>query len=567
MAKYCSKCGQALPEGVEKCPVCHAGEGESEAALFTQITAQTEVWKNDEQPEKKRAGRRRKPGARAKLLIYTCAVLLVALTAFVIIFTQPGSRIKRAIHSGNYEKAASLYNEKYVDEGRQADASIGQTLEDKAEELCLAYENEELSESEIESQFDSLYSFNLNKEGLDLSYARYEKLKTTRSAMGRAEELITSEKYLEACDLLLGVPEDDAKYESAQLRARDCIELYSQDVLAQAGELISQDDYDAAIALLRGGNDALKDYDTFSFAIDERLEECFISYEAHALAEAENLAGIEEYYSAMNLIQRCIDGIGDETEKLVEALKRYADLAQDKTAFDAVRKANEFYAQGQYADAFLELESAAGRVEETHELDVELKRLEKRFASDMIIKARDILAGERGNIDAALEALDQAMQIRALEELDNYRQELESLRPLSLVQAQYKEREGDVYRSTSDFESTGGTTYSDGWLWGGNGDYIVYELGGGYDLLEGTLAIRRGDGASFSGCFEVWCDGELKFTSETLYSGSEAQSFSCDVSGCSELKIVFQCNYAVSTAEDGYCYHGICSPVLTKNMD
>lgn len=566
MAKYCSKCGRALPEGVEKCPVCHAQEGESEAALFTQITAQTEVWKDPEQPEKERAKRGKKPGARVKLLIYAGAVLLVALTAFVIIFTQPGSRIKRAIRSGDYEKAASLYNEKYVDEGRKADASIGQALEKKAEELCLAYESEELGESETESQFASLYSFSLNKEGLDASYSRYEKLKATRSAMSRAEGLIISEKYLEACDLLLEISEDDAKYESAQLRARDCIELYSRDVLKRAGELVLNSDYSAAIALLRGGNDALKDYDTFSSAIDERLEECFSSYEAHTLVEAENLAGIEEYGNAMNLIQSCIDCIGDGTEKLTAALERYTELARGKTASDAVRRADEFYAQGQYTDAFFELESTADRIEQTHELDTALERLEKRFASDMITKARETLAGERGNIDAAVEVLDQAMLIRALEELENYRDELESLRPLSLVQAQYKEREGDVYRSTSEFESTGGTTYSDGWIWGGNGDYIVYELGREYDLLEGTLAIRRSNGASFSGCFEVWCDGELSYTSQTLYAGSEAQSFACDVSGCSELKIVFQCNYAVSTTEDGYCYHGICTPVLTKNM-
>lgn len=567
MAKYCSKCGRALPEGVEKCPMCHAEDGASDAALFTQITAQTEVWKDSGQQEKKRAKLRKKPGAREKLLIYAGAVLLVAVTAFVIIFTQPGSRIKRAIQSGDYEKASSLYAEKYVGEGKQPDASIGQELEKKAGELYLAYENGEIRESEVESQFDSLYSFSLNKEGLDVSYTRYERLKATRSAMSRAEGLIISEKYLEACDLLLTVPEDDIEYENARLRIRDCVELYSQDVLARAGELASQNDYAAAISLLRGGNNALKGYDTFSSAIDERLEEYFGQYETHALVEAQNLADIEEYGNAMSLIQACIGSIGDETEGLTAALEKYAELAQGKTASDAVRKADEFYASGQYADAFTELESTASRIQDTHELDYALERLENRFASDTIKKAEEALAGERENIDAALEILGQAMLIRELDALNDYRLKLESLRPLNLVDAQYKEREGDVYRSESDFESTSGTTYSDGWIWGGNGDYISYELDGEYDLLEGTLAVRRGNGASFSGCFEVWCDGELKYTSETLYPYSEPQGFAWDVSGCSELRIVFQCNYTVSTAENGYCYHGICTPVLTKNME
>lgn len=568
MAKYCSQCGRALPEGVEKCPVCHAQEEPgSEAALFTQISAQTEVWKDPSQPEKKRAKIRRKPGTREKLLIYTGAVLLVALTAFVIIFTQPGTRIKRAIRSGDYEKAVSVYTEKYLDQGRTADDSIGRALEKKAQELCLAFENEELKENEVERQFDSLYSFDLNRQELDVSYAQYEKLKSTRSLISRAEGMIISEKYLEACDLLLEVTPDDANYESAQLRAQECLELYGQSVLARADELMAGDDYTAAIAALRGGNEALKEYDTFSSAIDGKLEECFKSYESHAVEEAENLAEIEEYGNAMNLIQTCIDSICDETETLTAALERYAELAQGKTSSDAVRKADEFYAQGLYADAFLELETAAGRVEETDELDSAAERLEKRFAADMLTKAEETLAGSRENIDAAQEMLDQAAAIRPLEELNEYREKLEALRPLSLVQAQYKQREGDVYRSASEFEATSGTKYADGWIWGGDGDYISYELGGAYDIFEGTLAIRRGNGASFSGYFEVWCDGELKYTSETLYPSSEAQGFSWEVSGCAELKIVFHCNYEVSTTENGYCYHGVCTPVLTKNME
>lgn len=567
MAKYCSKCGRALPDGVEKCPVCHVSEPEgSDAALFTQISAQTEVWKDPSQPEKKPKVPH-KPGTREKLLIYAGAVLLVAVTAFVIIFTLPSSRINRAISSGDYDRAVALYREKYLDEGKDAPGSIAQALEKKAQELCRAYENEELKESEVERQFDSLFSFGLNREGLDAGFSHYEKLKAARSLISRAEGLIISEKYLEACDLLFEVPEDDSRYENARVRAQECLKLYGELVLKNADELMAADDYAGAIELLRSGNDALKEYDTFSAAIDSRLEECYLGYEAHVIAEAENLAEIEEYGNAMNLIRTCIDSIGSETKALAEALERYAELAQGKASSDAVRRADEFYAQGQYADAFLELETAAERLEDRSELDSAMERLERRFAADMLAKAQETLAGARENIDAAMEVLTQAEAVRGLDELTDYREKLESLRPLSLVQAQYREREGDVYRSESDFEATSGTKYTDGWIWGGDGDYISYGLDGGYDLLEGTLTIRRGNNSNFSGYFEVWCDGELKYTSETLHAWSESQSFAWDVSGCGELKIIFHCDYPVSTTENGYCYHGICTPVLTKNME
>ena len=33
------------------------------------------------------------------------------------------------------------------------------------------------------------------------------------------------------------------------------------------------------------------------------------------------------------------------------------------------------------------------------------------------------------------------------------------------------------------------------------------------------------------------------------------------------IKLVFRCDYEVSTAESGYCYHGMCNPTLTKNIE
>ena len=40
-----------------------------------------------------------------------------------------------------------------------------------------------------------------------------------------------------------------------------------------------------------------------------------------------------------------------------------------------------------------------------------------------------------------------------------------------------------------------------------------------------------------------------------------------ELGGCRELRFVFLCDYEVSTAENGFCYHGVCNPILTKNLD
>ena len=76
MAKYCVKCGKTLPDGVEICPDCNAAAAqEREAALFTHMTSDAEVWKAAE-PVKQKPKREHKAFRNAWL--YLAGVLLVA---------------------------------------------------------------------------------------------------------------------------------------------------------------------------------------------------------------------------------------------------------------------------------------------------------------------------------------------------------------------------------------------------------------------------------------------------------------------------------------------------------
>ena len=79
-------------------------------------------------------------------------------------------------------------------------------------------------------------------------------------------------------------------------------------------------------------------------------------------------------------------------------------------------------------------------------------------------------------------------------------------------------------------------------------------------------AARRDDGKNVSGYFEVWCDGELLETSEKLGHSADTVQFSYEVTGCRELEIVFHCDYSTVTGDGGYCYHGICTPQVIKNL-
>ena len=567
MAKYCSKCGRALPEGVEMCPECHApGSSDKGAALFTQMTAETEVWKEPEQAGKKRKKLPRKPARREKALMYTGAVLLVAITAFIILFTQPSAKVKRAIKAGEYDKAISVYSDRLLGKSSGADRSIGVLLEETAGKQCSAFELGEADAQSVESVFASLYAFGLNTDGIDRQYERFYALKETQDTLDEGERLIISERFLDACEVFLSIPQEDGQYEKAQSRAAECLDMYSASVLSQAENYMAENDYRAAVKVLERGNDMLKEYGTYSAYIDAKLEDCFDRYEAYALEEAENLAGLSEYSGAVNLIMACINTVG-ETDELSNAFDKYSALDQEQTAADAISRANEFYADGQYADAFLELEAAKRRLANAEDLDGAIASFEDRFVSDVERQAKELLAGDRQNIDKVIEFLNSALDIRHLAEIEEFSARVEQLRPLELTAADYSERQGDIFRNSGEFKSVNGTSYTEGWIWGGNGDSISFKLDGSYDAFEGTFAVRRDDGKNVSAYFQVWCDGELKYTSETLSHNGGDNVFSYDISGCRELKIMFFCDYETSTASNGYCYHGICSPAVIKSME
>lgn len=377
-------------------------------------------------------------------------------------------------------------------------------------------------------------------------------------------------EYLLAYDCYEKVLESDALYEQAQARTQECLTEYAASVLRDAGEYIIRDDYTAAIRVLKEGNDKLAGYDTYSEDIDAKLLDCYDLYEGYILTEARNLAELGDYSAAAELIRSCTRDFGYETDSLLAALEGYELQAQDKLLSDAAARADEFYAAGAYTDAFAELESVGAQLgeEEAESLAGAVEALEQRFAQDMIQAADELFAGDREKLDEAIAALDAALEIRPLEELTQRREELQALVPVSLVEMDFSAKEGVIYRNDSAFESlVDGVTYTDGWLWGDNGASVTFALDGKFDTLEAVFTDRRSDGVSASGSFEVWCDGVLAYTSQTIYHGTTGPvRVELSVTGCRELKLVFTSNYEVSTAESGYCYHGLCSPVVMKNI-
>ena len=566
MAKYCDKCGKILPEGTEICPDCSRTAAETEAALFTRITADTEVWK-DEKVKPQRPKRTR--SEKEKLGFGAAAVVVLAFLVFAIVFTRPAFRVARAVNQGEYDRAVEIYwNSAKLSEGERVPA-IDKAALKAAQTLCTQFAAQEIAADDAATALAKLGTLGDGAEALLADhYAEFRSLCSSRDRMADAEKHFMNDEYLDARADYLQVVEEDCLYAEAREKAEQCLTSYADQVLERVDALLANDDYPAAFAELKTGNLTLEEYGTFSPAIDEKKESCMADYEQYLLTGAQNLSELGDNAAAAELLRSGIEDYEMTSDAMLGALETYLKLSRADVIRAARARADEQYDAGEYAAAFAELDALFDMLDgDTADIDAEVEDLEAQFAADRIMAAEKIFGGDRKMLTEALALLDEAIEIRPLEDITAYREEIGQYLPLNLESADTLEKEGIVFRSTGVFESVDGVNYDQGWIWGEDGSSVSFKLDGAYDKFLADFCVRRADNKNANGHFELYCDGEKIYKSATLYHWQTNPIYvSVDISGCDVLKIVFSNDYKVSTTEDGYCYHGLCTAVVQKNM-
>ena len=572
MAKYCVKCGKALPDGVEICPDCNVSAAqEKEAALFTHMTPDAEVWKPAE-PVKQRKRQKKSRNARRTAFFYAAAAMLVVAAAVLIIFGQPASRVARALNRGEIDRALQIYrNTPRLSGSDTRSETVDRAIMAAAESICAQYADHTLDADTAATKLAQLGSFGeASAAMLADTYAQFRESSSSQGHMETADKLFAGGDFLAAREEYLQVLITDANHGAAKEKAAECLVRYGEQVCGNAEARMAENDYRAAIDLLKDGSDILSNrYGSFSEAIDALLPQCYERYEQFLLTESQNLAALEDYEAAVRKIEGALADFPAERAALTEALAAYRDDARAKRLRNAGERADADYAAGKYAEAFAALEAFRDTPEEDAAgAQALIDAMEQRFAADQCAEAKQIFGGERDNLEKAIAILNTAIGIRPLEGLTVYRDYLTEYLPLNLVEAEFSGKEGTVFRNTGEFKALNSRTYTEGWIWGADGASLTFTLDGAYDLLECKFVDRRDDEEEVEGQFEVWCDGEKVFTSEKIvHPQVDGQSVSVEINGCDVLQIVFLCDYEVSTTENGFCYHGICNPKLTKNLN
>lgn len=568
MAKYCIKCGKALPEGAEVCPDCNAiGQSEADAALFTKLTSSADAWRESEEEERKILRRAENFHRNRKTIIIAvvCAVLAVA-TVLLVLFNLPASRVVRALDRGEYLMAQGIWHEKLND--GELNPRVEAKLVEEAQKVCEALGAREISDIQAKSSMDVLYSFgNFTKELFAPIQEEIDALLESSANMALGGEYFAGGDYLAACDSYKLVLESDALYEEAQGRAAAALDAYTASVLDEAAKLIAENEYNAAIECLKAGDRVLGDYGTFSTEIDGKIQDCYRLYETYILVTAEALAETEDYISARETVRSCVEDYGYSTDTLLAALEQYSALAEKQLVTNTLVTAETLYTSGKYAETFEALEAILEEVSGEYKTQAEnaIEEFEKRFGEDMCTKAEEKYGGDRNKVAAAIADLEAALDIRELDIIKDKIDELEPMLPFDLVSEAYSKRVGEVNRNSTEFTAIEGSKYHK-WMWGRDESNIEFELDAEYDVFEAVFALRGSTEEERSAYFEVYLDGEKVFTSDTLATDSEVLVLpvKVDVSGAKLMKIVFHCDYEASPSQNGYSYHAICIPEVYK---
>ncbi|MBE7017815.1 MAG: hypothetical protein E7420_06625 [Ruminococcaceae bacterium] len=568
MAKYCIKCGKALPEGVEVCPDCNIiGQSESDAALFTKLTSSADAWRESEEEERKILRRAENFHKNRKTIIIAviCAVLAIAIL-FLVLFNLPASRVVRALDRGEYVMAQGIWHEK-MDED-DLNERIEEKLLEEAQKLCDALAARKMSDTEVKSAMDALYSFGgFTKELFAPIQKTMDALLESSGNMALGGMYFATGDYLKACDSYRLVLENDALYGEAQAKAQEALDAYAASVIDDASVLIAENEYTAAIECLKAGDRVLGDYGTFSTEIDGKIQDCYRLYETYILVSAEALAKTEDYLSAKETVRVCVEEYGYSTEALAAALEQYSVLAEKQLVTSTLVSAETLYTSGKYAEAFKVLDEIVEKVSGEYKTQAQngIVEFETRFGKDMCAKADEKYGGDRGKVAAAIADLEAALEIRNLDTIKDKIAELEPLLPLDLISEAYSKRVGEVNRNSTEFTAIEGTKYHK-WMWGRDEANIEFSLDANYDVFEAIFAFRGSSDDKKSAYFDIYLDGEKVYTSETLSAGSEnpVVPVKVDVGGAKLMKIVFHCDYEASPGQNGYSYHAICVPEVYK---
>lgn len=476
----CEKCGNNIPDGAEKCTSCGASDfGKNEKSIGApapEVTANTAVG----------------GGNRKKIMIISamCAILLIGgiggCSAYQY-YNSPRQVMNRSIDSGNYDEAYELYAENF--ENEDMPDKLFSAFSERLDMARQQFTAREKDYSETLLEINRIKDMDIAEldDKADTFIEYINTLNTSRTAFALGTEYLDKTDYVAAMVQFKLVIEEDGDYSTAQENLKKSVELYRKEQLDKAASSADSGDYDSAITVING---ALK-----------------------TLENDQELTQRLEIYKSMK--------ISDDVNSILESAKSYADNSDYVQAITVLKKAMITYPD---------------------ETDIKTKYDDyETIYVKTIISDADKLAGER-DYDPAIKMVDSAMKIlpdnKTLSdkydflvaskpvELKNIK--MQNANNFSYIESACEDVVGNVYSGNNIYLTNQNNYGSDG--------SCEFYMGGEYQSISGTVAPQSKFGQNNATNFEIYADGELKYSAK-ITQKTLAFSFEADISGAEWIEI------------------------------
>lgn len=273
---------------------------------------------------------------------------------------DPIAPIIKEIDSGNYSEALLLYDEcraKLDDENRQ---KVRDYIKKIAEDIQKSYMDGTIDcETALSSlkQFGA-WGFSTLSKHLQDAMREMENMENCTKLFKTAEDLMEHEKYDEAMQYYLLIPNTDRNYATAQSQYHLAQQKYEELIISEAERIAGNKDYPSAIAIVEDGFNVLPDNEAFIKQIAS-YQKTYVAYNieiARAYFEA------EEFKNALECLMQAYNTIADQD--LLDKYDQYADEYVRKT----MMKVENYIANEDYYHAIEDLNQALNVLPDNSEL-------------------------------------------------------------------------------------------------------------------------------------------------------------------------------------------------------
>ena len=320
-------------------------------------------------------------------------------------------------------------------------------------------------------------------------------------------------------------------------------------IIADADSLASNGDYEGAIKLIEEG---LSDHPNNS-SLQEKLTEYNTELAAHVkaqtLTDAQALADVGDYKSAMSVIANAQTQFGADKDF-------DAAYAQYRKA-DALQRAEKAVSAGDYPTAINIISTEKSNSPADPDILSAYNEYTDAYVSN-VLAATDLLMADRKHADALAEITAALKVLPNNEQLLNRQTEINAAKPISITTLTPVNRDdwggwnegSPVDPFGNDYSTACNYVIFHGYDLGirvNEEHYEEYRLYGKYSLLTGSIVDHIDCPEDRINRLQIYADDTLVYTSVDLTRKTDAINFAIDVTGVEYVKIV------VYTDSGAYC--------------